>query len=168
MGMGGEPDEGLTHLDEQGRVRMVDVGGKPVTRRRAVAEGFLRMEPATLEALRAGRVEKGDALAVARLAAIGGAKRTAELVPLCHPVPLDAVEVEVIPDAELPGVRLVVRTSAEARTGVEMEALAGVAAGLLALYDMCKALERGMTIGPIRLLEKAGGASGRWTRRGGD
>lgn len=164
MGTSAEPDERLTHLDEEGRVRMVDVSGKPVTRRRAVAEGVLRMEPATLEALLAGRVEKGDALAVARLAAIGGAKRTAELVPLCHPLPLDAVDTEVIPDPALPGVRLVVRTSAEARTGVEMEALAGVAAGLLALYDMCKALERGMTIGPIRLLEKAGGASGSWRR----
>lgn len=154
----------MSELDERGRVRMVDVGGKPVTRRRATAEGTIRTRPETLEALLAGEVAKGDAFAVARLAAIGGAKRTAELVPLCHPLPLDAVEVEIDPDPSLPGLRVRVRVSAEARTGVEMEALTGVAAGLLALYDMCKALDRGMELGPIRLLEKSGGRSGDWRR----
>lgn len=155
-----------THLDRHGRVRMVDVGAKPVSRRRATAEGTIRMRPGTLEALVSGEVEKGDALAVARLAAIGGAKRAAELIPLCHPLPLDAVDVELHPEPSLPGLRLVVRTSAEARTGVEMEALTGVTAGLLALYDMCKALDRGMEIGPVRLLEKSGGTSGDWRREG--
>lgn len=160
-------ERGLTHLDALGRVRMVDVGRKPVSRRRAVAEGVLRMRAETLEALVAGEIEKGDALAVARIAAIAGAKRTAEVVPLCHPLPLDAIEVELSPEPELPGVRLRVTASAEARTGVEMEALTGAAVGLLALYDMCKAAERGMSLGPIRLLEKTGGSSGGW-RRGGE
>lgn len=163
-----ENPEGLSHLDARGQVRMVDVGAKPVSRRRALAEGTLRMRSETLQALLAGQVEKGDALAVARLAAIMGAKRTAELVPLCHPLPLDAIEVEIIPEAKLPGVRLRVQASAEARTGVEMEALTGVAAGLLALYDMCKAIERGMVLGPIRLLEKTGGTSGPWLRSDGE
>ena len=154
----------LPHLDERGRAKMVDVGEKPVTRRRALAEGTIRMRAETLEALMAGEMEKGDALAVARLAAIGGAKRTAELVPLCHPLPLDAIEVELEPMPAVPGVRIRASASAEARTGVEMEALTAVAAGLLALYDMCKGLDRGMEIGPVRLLEKSGGASGTWRR----
>ncbi len=154
-----------SHLDESGRVRMVDVGDKPVTRRHAAAEGTIRMRRETLDALLAGQMEKGDALAVARLAAIGGAKRTADLVPLCHPLPLEAIDVEVRPEAALPGVRVRVRTSAEARTGVEMEALTAVAAGLLAVYDMCKAIDRGMEIGPLRLLEKSGGVSGDWRRQ---
>lgn len=154
----------MSEPDERGRVRMVDVGEKPVTRRRATAEGALRTNPETLEALLEGRLAKGDALAVARVAAIGGAKRTADLVPLCHPLPLDAVEVEIRPDPSLPGLHLRVHAAAEARTGVEMEALAGAAAGLLALYDMCKSLDRGMEIGPIRLLEKTGGSSGDWRR----
>lgn len=155
----------LSHLDERGRARMVDVGDKPVTRRRATAEGTIRMRPETLETLLAGRVEKGDAMAVARLAAIGGAKRAAELVPLCHPLPLDAVDVELLPEPDLPGIRLRVRASAEARTGVEMEALAAVAVGLLALYDMCKGIDRGMEIGPVRLIEKKGGTRGDWRRQ---
>lgn len=146
---------------------MVDVGDKPVTRRRATAEGCLRMREGTLQAIVSGEIEKGDALAVARIAAIAGAKRTAELVPLCHPLPLDAVEVELQPDPSLPGVRLLVRTSAAARTGVEMEALTAVVAGLLALYDTCKGQDRGMEIGPIRLLEKSGGVSGDWRRATG-
>lgn len=160
----GSAERPLAHLDDRGRARMVDVGEKPVTRRRATAEGSIRMRRETLEALVSGEVEKGDALAVARLAAIGGAKRTPELVPLCHPLPLDVVEVELHPEPSLPGIRVVVRTSAEARTGVEMEALTAVATGLLALYDMCKAMDRGMEIGPIRLLEKSGGTSGDWRR----
>lgn len=160
--MEGPTPERPTHLDEQGRVRMVDVSAKPVTRRTAVAEGRIRMRRTTLEAILGGRVGKGEALAVARLAAIGGAKRASEIVPLCHPIPLDRLDTELTAEPELPGLRLTVRASAEARTGVEMEALTGVAAGLLAVYDMCKAMDRGMTIGPIRLLEKMGGASGAW------
>ncbi|WP_419936443.1 cyclic pyranopterin monophosphate synthase MoaC [Candidatus Palauibacter sp.] len=152
----------LTHLDADGRVRMVDVGEKPLTRRVAVAEGRIRMRRATLDAIRGGEIEKGEALAVARIAAIQGAKAASTLVPLCHPIPLDAVDIEIEAVESLPGYRLSVRAAAEWRTGVEMEALAGVAAGLLALYDMCKAIDRGMSLGPIRLLEKRGGRSGTW------
>lgn len=154
----------LSHLDESGRVRMVDVSEKPVTRRTAVAEGLIRMEASTLRAIRAGEVEKGEALAVARLAAIGAAKRAADWIPLCHPVPLDRIDVEIEAMPEVPGLRMRVHASAEWRTGVEMEALAAVASGLLAIYDMCKAKDRGMEIGSIRLLEKTGGMSGDWRR----
>ena len=152
----------LSHLDESGRVRMVDVSEKPVSRRTAVAEGLIRMERSTLHAIQSGEVEKGEALAVARLAAIGAAKRTADWIPLCHPIPLDRIDVEVEAMPELPGLRMTVRASAEWRTGVEMEALVAVASGLLAIYDMCKARDRGMEIGAIRLLEKTGGTSGDW------
>jgi len=142
---------------------MVDVGAKPPTRRTAVAEGQLRMEPGTLTAIMAGQVEKGEAFAVARVAAIEGVKRTASLIPLCHPIAIDRVEVDIDPLEGLPGVRMRVTVSAEWRTGVEMEAMTGVAIGLLALYDMCKALDRGMAVGPVCLLEKHGGRSGSWT-----
>jgi cyclic pyranopterin phosphate synthase len=155
----------LTHLDAEGRARMVDVGDKPVTRRRAVAEGVIRMTPDTLAAIRDGSVPKGDVLAVARLAAIGGAKRTAETIPLCHPLPLTSIEVEVEFEQEPePGLRITVEAAVEARTGVEMEALCGVSAGLLVVYDMCKALDRAMEIGEVRLVAKEGGRSGRWRR----
>lgn len=160
--MGESDGSGFTHLDSTGRIRMVDVSGKPITRRTAVAEGTIRMKPDTFRAILAGEVEKGEALAVARLAAIGGAKRTAELVPLCHPITLDRLDTDFIPEPELPGFRLVVRASAEARTGVEMEALTGTLCGLIALYDMCKGLDRGMAIGSVRVLEKSGGRSGEW------
>lgn len=155
-----------THLDAEGRAQMVDVGDKPVTRRRAVAEGRIRMRPGTLEAIRDGAVPKGDVLAVARLAAIGGAKRTADTIPLCHPLPLTSIKVDVeLEDGDPgPGLRLVVEAAVEARTGVEMEALCGVSAGLLAVYDMCKALDREMEIGEIRLVAKEGGRSGSWQR----
>lgn len=156
--------DGLTHLDERGNARMVDVGGKPMTRRRARATGAIRMAPATLTAIQAGGVPKGDVLAVARLAAIGGAKRTADTVPLCHPLPLDSVVVELEMDSGLPGVRISVEASVEARTGVEMEALCGVSAGLLAVYDMCKGMDRGMEISEIWLVTKQGGRSGVWRR----
>lgn len=156
----------LTHLDSEGRAHMVDVGAKPVTRRRAVAEGRIRMRRETLDAIRAGDVPKGDVLAVARLAAIGGAKRTAETIPLCHPLALTSIEVEVEVEQEAPGpgLRMTVTTAVEARTGVEMEALCGVSAGLLAVYDMCKALDRAMEIGEVRLVAKEGGSSGPWRR----
>ncbi len=154
----------LSHLDEKGRIRLVDVSAKPVTRRWATAEGRIKMRPETRLAIRAGEVVKGNVAETARLAAIGGAKRTSELIPLCHPLPLDAVDVSVEDDEELPGLRVVVRAGAEARTGVEMEALCGVSAGLLAVYDMCKAADREMEILGIRLLAKEGGSSGRWVR----
>lgn len=157
-------NDGFTHLDDEGRARMVDVSGKPPTRRRAVAEGCIRMRPETLAAVRDESVEKGDVLTVARLASVGGAKRTADLVPLCHPLPLDGIDVEVAEDDDLPGLRIRVAVTTEARTGVEMEALTAVAAGLLAVYDMCKAMDRGMTLEGIRLLEKTGGRSGTWKR----
>ncbi len=142
---------------------MVDVSEKPISHRVATAEGTVRMRPETLDRIRKGSIAKGEVLAVARLAAIGGAKRTSDIVPLCHPLPLDALETDIQVDPDLPGLRLVVRASAEARTGVEMEALTAVAAGLLAVYDMCKAVDREMVLGPIRLLEKSGGRTGRWT-----
>ncbi len=168
MGESDSGERGLTHLDRAGRAQMVDVGPKPVTARRALAEGVLRMSPSTLQAIRGQELEKGDALTVARLAAIGGAKRTAELIPLCHPLPLDAVEVrldDVEPDAQgRPGIRLRVTASTRARTGVEMEALCAVSAGLLALYDMAKSRDRGMSVENVRLLEKSGGRSGTWIR----
>ena len=156
--------EEFSHLDEAGRARMVDVSGKPVSRRTAVAEGRIRMEASTLSAIRDGAVEKGDVLTVARMAAIGGAKRTSDLVPLCHPLPLEAVEVEIEAAPSLPGLRVRIAVSAEARTGVEMEALSAVSAGLLAIYDMCKGRDRGMEIEAVRLLEKRGGTSGDWSR----
>ena len=156
------------HLDEAGRARMVDVGDKRVTERRAVAEGRIRMSAATLAAIREGAIAKGDALAVARIAAIGGAKRTAELIPLCHPLPLHAVSVEIEPEEDLPGLRIRVETRTRARTGVEMEALCAVSAGLLAVYDMCKGRDRAMVLEEIRLLEKDGGRSGAWRREGSD
>jgi cyclic pyranopterin monophosphate synthase len=156
----------FTHLDEQGRPRMVDVGGKEVTRRFAVAEGTIRMAAATLAAIRAGETAKGDVLQVAQLAGITGAKRTADLIPLCHPLPLTSVEVELVPDATLPGVRVRATARVEARTGVEMEALTAVSCALLTVYDMCKAFDRGMVIGEVRLLRKEGGRSGTWEVEG--
>jgi cyclic pyranopterin phosphate synthase len=156
----------FTHLDAAGLPRMVDVGEKAVTRRSATAEGEIRTSAETLAAIVAGETPKGNVLLVAQLAGISGAKRTAELIPLCHPLALDALEVEVIPDAALPGVRVRATARVEARTGVEMEALTAVSCALLTIYDMCKARDRGMEIGRIRLLSKQGGRSGEW--RAGD
>ncbi|MDY0167149.1 MAG: cyclic pyranopterin monophosphate synthase MoaC [Thermoguttaceae bacterium] len=153
----------LTHFDEAGSARMVDVGEKPVTVRRARASGQIDMEPETLQMIRDRRAAKGDVLQVARLAGMMAAKRTAELVPLCHPVPLDAVEVrfDFVSDR---AVRIVAEARATARTGVEMEALTAVAAAALTVYDMCKAVDRTMTIEWIRLEEKSGGKSGHFFR----
>jgi cyclic pyranopterin phosphate synthase len=159
---------GLTHLDERGNARMVDVGGKQATRRRAVAEGWIRMAPATLDAVRTGGGSKGNVLAVAQLAGITGAKRTADLIPLCHPLALDSVDVTLEADESIPGVRARASVQVDAKTGVEMEAMTAVSAALLTVYDMCKALDRGMTLGEIRLLHKEGGRSGVWTRNGGE
>lgn len=154
----------LSHLDRQGRAHMVDVGGKPDTERNAVACGAIRMKPSTLKLITSGRPRKGDVLTVAKVAAIQSAKRTWDLIPLCHPIPLTAIEVDVEPDAALPGLRITARVRSTGKTGVEMEALTAVSVGLLTVYDMAKAADKGMEIGPIRLLEKRGGKSGRWAR----
>jgi cyclic pyranopterin phosphate synthase len=156
--------DGLSHLDERGRARMVDVGEKPVTRRVCVARGELRMAPDTLRRIAAGDLPKGDVLATARLAGIQAAKRTSEWIPLCHALPLDSVEVDLAPDAAASRVRIEARARAHARTGVEMEALVAVAAAGLALYDMCKSVDRGMQLGAVRLVSKSGGRSGTWER----
>ncbi len=152
----------LSHLDERGNARMVDVGAKATTDREAVAEAVVVLSAATLRALMDGSLPKGDAAAVARVAAIQAAKRTADLIPLCHPLPLSAVEVD-IEEIEV-GVRLTVTVRTTGRTGVEMEALTGASVGALTIYDMVKGLERGAEIGPVRLLRKSGGASGKWER----
>ena len=157
--------EKLTHFDERGAARMVDVGAKPETHRVAVATGAIAMRPETLALVRDGTARKGDVLGVARVAAIQAAKRTSELIPLCHPVPLTSVGIEFAIDE--PGSRVECRAMVEctARTGVEMEALTAVQVALLTIYDMCKAVDRGMTMGDIRLLEKSGGKSGRWVAK---
>lgn len=152
-----------THLDADGAARMVDVTGKDETVRTAVAEGWLRMEAETLAALVEGRTPKGEALSVARIAGIQAGKRTDQLIPLCHALPGASVTVSMEPDPELPGVRARAEARYRGRTGVEMEALTAVSVSLLTLYDMCKALDRGMILGEIRLLSKAGGQSGDWS-----
>jgi len=151
---------GLSHVDAEGRARMVDVGGKAVTARSATAEGAVRMSPEAYRLVAEHAVAKGDVLAVAELAGIMAAKRTGELVPLCHPLALDVVEVRATLDAALPGVRLRATAKATGRTGVEMEALTAVAVAGLTVYDMVKAVDRGMTIGEIHLVEKTGGRHG--------
>ncbi|RIK64239.1 MAG: cyclic pyranopterin monophosphate synthase MoaC [Planctomycetota bacterium] len=154
----------LSHVDARGRARMVDVSGKAVTLRRAVASAEVVMNAATLALISAGRVAKGDVFAVARLAGIQAAKMTGQLVPLCHPLPLDHVDIEII---ARPPRRVVIRAEAvtTGRTGVEMEALTAATAAALTIYDMCKAVDRGMTLGPIRLEEKTGGSRGNWKRK---
>jgi cyclic pyranopterin phosphate synthase len=155
--------DGFTHLDERGNPRMVDVGEKEVTRRVAVAEGRIRTAPETVAAIAGGYTPKGNVLTVAQLAGIMAAKRTAELIPLCHPLPITAVEVELRLDPEMPGVIARAQVRVDGKTGVEMEALTAVTAALLTVYDMCKALDRGMEIGAVRLLHKEGGRSGVWS-----
>lgn len=152
----------LTHLDDQGNARMVDVGAKATTRRRAVAEAFVAMSAEVAGLVFGGGLPKGDAVAVARVAAIMGAKQTSSLIPLCHPIGLDSVDV-VIESVET-GARIEVTCIIDARTGVEMEALTAASVGALALYDMIKGLDRGAQIGPVRLLAKSGGRSGDWER----
>lgn len=154
----------LSHVDREGRARMVDVGGKPVTVRRAVAEGTIRMPPDVLAVVERNAGPKGDVLSTAELAGVMGAKRTAELIPLCHPLPLDQVEVRCEPDAALPGIRVRATVRCTGRTGVEMEALTAVSVALLTVYDMVKATGPDLTIGPVRLMEKSGGSSGVWQR----
>lgn len=150
----------LSHLDEHGNAHMVDVGGKPETARVAVATGEVRMQPATLALIRDGAVKKGDVLTTAQLAGIMAAKRTAELIPLCHPLPLTHIEVQCILNDELPGVTITATVRTTSQTGVEMEALTAVSVAALTIYDMAKAAEKTMQITNIRLLEKRGGRSG--------
>lgn len=154
----------LSHVDEQGRARMVDVGAKAATERRAVAEGLVRMSPEAARLVAEHALAKGDVLSVAELAGTMGAKRTAELVPLCHPISLDHIAVEVTMDDGLPGVRVRATTRATARTGVEMEALTAAAVACLTVYDMVKAADRAAEIVNIRVLEKSGGRDGAWQR----
>lgn len=152
----------LTHLDARGRARMVDVGGKPVTERTATAGAFIRMKPGTVRLLAAGGLPKGDALAAARLAGILAAKRTDELIPLCHSLPLTACAVDF--RVRRNGVEITARASTHGQTGVEMEALAAASLAALTLYDMAKAVDKGMTIEAVQLLEKTGGRSGDFRR----
>lgn len=149
----------LTHFDKQGQAHMVDVSTKPVTDREAVAEGLVVMLPETL-ALAQGGAAKGDVLGVARLAGIMGAKRTSDLIPLCHPLPITKVALELVPDPDLPGIRVTATVRTSGQTGVEMEALTAVSVACLTVYDMLKAAEKGMRIENIRLLKKTGGKSG--------
>lgn len=154
----------LTHLDETGAARMVDVAGKAVTRREAVASGRITMSPEAAAAIRAGSVKKGDVLATARIAGIMAAKKTAELIPLCHPLPLASVTIDLAPDET--GITVTATAATEAQTGVEMEALTAASVALLTLYDMAKALDKAMVISDVRLLSKTGGKSGDWRRDG--
>ncbi|MCI0545417.1 MAG: cyclic pyranopterin monophosphate synthase MoaC [Actinobacteria bacterium] len=154
--------EDLTHLDDQGRVHMVDVGGKEVTRRVAVAEARLAMSAPLVERILAGDLPKGDVLAVARVAGIQGAKRTPDLVPLCHPIPIDGVEIVITPGGH--GLRVTATVASTGQTGVEMEAMTAASVAALTIYDMVKSVERGVTVEQVRLLEKSGGRSGRWAR----
>jgi len=153
---------GLTHLSQSGEASMVDVGEKPSTSRQAVAEGAVRMLPATLETILSGNAKKGDVVAIARVAGIMAAKKTSELIPLCHPLALTKVGVEIEADLALPGLRVRTTTRVTGQTGVEMEALTACAVACLTIYDMAKAVDRGMEITGIRLVSKSGGKSGEW------
>ena len=157
-------DSNLTHLNSQGDVRMVDVGARPTTRREAHAIGSIRMAASTYELLRHGQSPKGDLLAAARISAIQAAKRTWELIPLCHPIPLSGVDVSIRSDDSLPGLIFDCRCRTTGQTGVEMEAMTAVSVGLLTLYDMLKAVDPAMTIESIQLLHKEGGHNGIWHR----
>jgi len=157
-----KPGGKLTHFDDRGNAHMVEVGEKPETVRVAVPSGVIPMEPATARAIAQGEIGKGDVLGVARLAGIQGAKRTADLIPLCHPIRITGVDVDLRVDGN--AVRITATVRAFDRSGVEMEALAAVSAAALTVYDMCKAIDRGMTVGELCLVEKRGGKSGTWTR----
>jgi cyclic pyranopterin phosphate synthase len=152
----------LSHITGRGEARMVDVSGKPATERVAIAEGRVIMQPKTLELVRRGDAKKGDVLGTARIAGIQAAKRTHELIPLCHPLPIAQVEIDVTPNADLPGILVRARVKVAGKTGVEMEALTAVSVACLTIYDMVKAVERGMRIEGIRLIEKRGGRSGHY------
>ena len=154
----------LTHFDARGQAHMVDVGDKAETHRVAIASGLIRMQPETLRLILEGGHKKGDVLGIARIAGIMAAKKTAELVPLCHPLPLTHLAVDFEPDAEASLVRARARAETRGQTGVEMEALCAVQNALLTIYDMCKAVDRGMQIDQVRLEHKSGGKSGEWNR----
>ncbi|MCE2465387.1 MAG: cyclic pyranopterin monophosphate synthase MoaC [Dehalococcoidia bacterium] len=150
----------LSHLDEEGKASMVDVGWKPETRREAIARGFVSMQHRTLQLIVDGSFEKGDVLATARLAGIMGAKATSQLIPLCHPIPIDQVAVDLDVDHEAVGIRVTATARTSAKTGVEMEAMTAVSVAALTIYDMCKAVDRGIRLEGIRLVKKTGGKSG--------
>lgn len=156
----------LTHVDDGGKARMVDISGKRHTSRMARAAGCIVMRPETLEAIRTNAIAKGDVLGVARVAGIMAAKRTPELIPLCHPISLAAVQVDMELDQSLPGIRVQAVVSSDGQTGVEMEAITAVSVSLITLYDMAKGVDKGMVIGQISLIEKRGGKSGDWVREG--
>ena len=153
----------LTHIDQSGAANMVDVGSKDETERQAVAEGSVRMKPETLALILEGNAAKGDVIGTARLAGIMAAKKTSDLIPLCHPLMLTKVAVEIEPDRTLPGLRVRALVKLKGRTGVEMEALTAVSVTCLTIYDMAKAVDKHMEIGGIRVIEKSGGKSGDWT-----
>lgn len=155
----------LTHFNAQGHAHMIDVGDKAITPRVAITEGFISLQPETLERILHGGHKKGDVLEIARIAGIMASKRTAELIPLCHPLPLTHVEIEFIPDVKNGRIRCQTTAKTNGQTGVEMEALTATQIALLTIYDMCKAVDRGMEINGVRLLEKAGGKSGHWQSR---
>jgi cyclic pyranopterin monophosphate synthase len=154
----------FSHLDDKGEARMVDVSAKEATSRTAIAEGFVAMAPETLDLILAGKAEKGDVLATARIAGIMAAKRTHELIPLCHPLPLTQVTVDFAPSCDPFGIRVEATAKVDGKTGVEMEALTAVSIACLTLYDMCKAVDRAMSFSGIRLVEKTGGRSGHFKR----
>ena len=154
----------LTHLDDAGRAHIVDVSEKAVTAREATARACVRMEAATLEAIVGGEMPKGDVLAVARISGIQAAKKCSELIPLCHPLPLSSVKIDLVPDEDLPGVQIEATCKVTGQTGVEMEALTAASIAALTLYDMCKAIDLGMTIENTHLTYKSGGVSGEWQR----
>ena len=154
----------LSHIDDQGRARMVDVSHKEITARMARAVGSIRMQPETLAAIRENAIAKGDVLGVARLAGIMAAKRTSDLIPLCHPLPLTDVSIDIALDDALPGLRVEATARTAAQTGVEMEAIVAVSVTLITVYDMAKAVDRSMVIGEISLAEKVGGRSGHWLK----
>ena len=155
-------EQNLTHFDASGQAHMVDVGSKPATKRIALASGIIAMLPATLKLIQQGDAKKGDVLGVARIAAIQGSKKTSELIPLCHPIALTKVSITFEIDEKNSAITCTATAETTGQTGVEMEALTAVSVGLLTIYDMCKAVDRGMTISNIKLLEKHGGKSGDW------
>lgn len=158
---------GLTHFDGEGQAHMVDVSDKPVTDRIAVAEAYIKMTEQTLDLVQQGTAKKGDVLGVARLAGIMGAKRCSDLIPLCHPLPITKVSVDLVPDPALPGVRITATVKTSGQTGVEMEALTAASTAALTVYDMLKAVEKSMEIGGLRVVLKDGGKSGKYEVRDG-
>ena len=163
-----ENSDRLTHLDDTGRAHIVDVSEKAVTSREATARARVRMQATTLEAIVGGDTPKGDVLAVARIAGIQAAKKCSELIPLCHPLPLSSVKIDLVPDEDLPGVQIEATCKVTGQTGVEMESLTAASIAALTLYDMCKAMDRGMTIENMQLTHKSGGVSGEWQREHND